>query len=238
MAERRYHHGGLRSALLDVAEALIRERGVDGWSLREASVRIGVSPSAAYHHFDSRDALVRALSERVLARLGERLRLAARRARGGPQQRLIAVGRSYVRWALEDPAVARLVFGAGRTGLATPISPHPHDVLVAELDRLVGHGALSASARPGAEFIVWAAMHGLATLLIDGLIRLDNSRAVDRQVERLIQAVLTGLAHETPPSQAWPTPRSPHTERLARSQTSRSTHEPQAEADTVHDGRA
>jgi AcrR family transcriptional regulator len=226
MAERRYHHGDLRSALLDAAEALIRERGVDGWSLREACARIGVSPSAAYHHFDSRDALVRALSERVLARLGERLRRAAGRARGGQQQRLIAVGRSYVGWALEDPAVARLTFGAGRAEPATPVSPHPHDVLVAELDRLVDHGALTAAARPGAEFIVWAALHGLAILLIDGLIHLDNHRDVDRQVERLIQTVLTGLAHEPPPSPAWPTPRSPHTERLSRSQTSHSAPEP------------
>ena len=79
MVEGRYHHGELRSALLDVAEGLIRERGVDGWSLREASVRIGVSPSAAYHHFDSREALVRALSERVVSRLGERLRRAVGR---------------------------------------------------------------------------------------------------------------------------------------------------------------
>jgi AcrR family transcriptional regulator len=216
MAEGRYHHGDLRSALLDVAEALIRERGVDGWSLREASVRIGVSPSAAYHHFDSRDALVRALSGRVLARLGERLSRAARHAGGGEQQRLIAVGRSYVRWALEDPAVARLAFGAGRTEPAAPISPHPHDVLVAELDRLVDVGVLTASARPGAEFVVWAAVHGLTTLLADGLIRLDSQRAVDREVERLVRAVLTGLAQETSPSSAWPTARSAHSERVAR----------------------
>jgi len=222
MAERRYHHGDLRTALLDAAEALIRERGLDGWSLREASIRIGVSPSAAYHHFDSRDGLVCALSERVLARLGERLGRAAGRARGGRQQRLIAVGRSYVHWAMDDPAVARLVFGAGHTERETPLSPHPHDVLVAELDRLVQAGELPAAARPGAEFIVWAALHGLATLLADGLIRLDSQRAVGREVERLVQAVLTGLAQEPAPSPAWPTPQSTHTERLARSQASRS----------------
>ena len=222
MAERRYHHGDLRTALLDAAEALVRERGLDGWSLREASIRVGVSPSAAYHHFDSRDGLVRALSGRLLARLGERLGRAAGRARGGRQQRLIAVGRSYVQWAVNDPAVARLVFGAGRTEREAPVSPHPHDVLVAELDRLVDAGGLPASARPGAEFIVWAAVHGLATLLADGLIRLDGQRAVGREVERLVQAVLTGLAQETVPSPAWPTPRSTHTERLARSQAGRS----------------
>jgi len=237
MAEHRYHHGDLRSALLDAAEALIRERGADGWSLREASARVGVSPSAAYHHFDSRDALVRALSERVLARLGQRLRRAAGRAGGGQQHRLTAVGRSYVRWALDDPAIARLAFGAGRTEPGTPISPHPHDVLVAELDRLVDVGGLTISARPGAEFVVWAAVHGLATLLADGLIRLDGRRAVDREAERLVQAVLTGLAQETPPSPAWPTARSSHSERLARRQASRSAHEPEAISTASSDQR-
>jgi AcrR family transcriptional regulator len=218
MAGRPYHHGDLRSALLDVAEELARERGVEGWSLREASVRIGVSPSAAYHHFDSRDALVRALAERVLRRLGDRLGRAAGRARGGdPQQRLVAVGRGYIRWALEDPAVARLVFGAGHTGSdAPPLSPHPHDVLVAELDRLVEAGGLPAAARPGAEFVVWAAVHGLAALLVDGLVQLDGQRAVDREAERVVLAVLTGLAHEPPGAPAWPVVRSAHTERLAK----------------------
>ena len=216
MAGRPYHHGDLRNALLDAAEALIREHGADGWSLREASARVGVSPSAAYHHFDSRDALVRALADRVIARVGERLSDAAATAHGGRQQPLIAVGREYVRWAVEDPAVARMAFAAGRTEPATPISPHPHDVLAAELDRLADVGGLSASARPGAEFVVWAAMHGLAVLLADGLVRLDSPHAIDREVERVVGAVLSGLAAEPPASPAWPTPRSAHTERMAR----------------------
>jgi AcrR family transcriptional regulator len=221
MAGRPYHHGDLRNALLDAAEALIRERGADGWSLREATARVGVAPSAAYHHFDSRDALVRALADRVIARVGERLSAAAAAAHGGPQQPLIAVGREYVRWAVEDPAVARVAFAAGRTEPATRVSPHPHDVLAAELDRLADTGALPATARPGAEFVIWAAMHGLAVLLADGLIRLDGPQAIDREAERVLGAVLTGLAAEPPPFPAWPVPRSAHSEALARHQPER-----------------
>lgn len=229
MARRNYHHGELRTALLDAAEALVRERGADGWSLREASARVGVSSSAAYHHFASRDALVRALRRRVLAELGERLsedvdRTAAPEASDDHQRRLVAVGRTYVRWAVEDPSVARLAFGAGApagdytsespSGSASDsaTSPHPHDILDAELDRLVEVGGLPAAARPGADFVVWAAVHGLATLLVDGLARLDDPRAVAREAERVVRAVLTGLAHEAVPSQGWPTPRSAHTE--------------------------
>lgn len=227
-----YHHGDLRGALLDAAEALVRERGVDGWSLREASARVGVSPSAAYHHFASRDALVAALAGRVLTALGERLRHAANAASndataadttsgdatsndavsgdagpggvglGDRQRRLVAFGRHYVWWAVEDPAVARLVFGAGPE---TFVSPHPHDVLVDEIARL--------ELPPGAEFVVWATIHGLAVLIIDGLVHFDDHEAVGREAERLVRAVLTGLAAETPPPTPWPTPRTAQTER-------------------------
>jgi AcrR family transcriptional regulator len=218
MAGRPYHHGDLRNALLDAAEALIRERGADGWSLREATGRVGVSPSAAYYHFDSRDALVRALADRVIARLGQRLSDAAAAARGGPQQPLIEVGREYVRWVAQDPAVARLAFAAGRSEPVTLVFVHPHEVLAAELDRLADAGGLPASARPGAEFVFWASMHGLAVLLADGLLRLDTPQAIDREAERVAGAVLTGLAAERPPSPAWPVPRSAHSEALARHQ--------------------
>lgn len=221
MAERPYHHGDLRNALLDSAEALIRERGAEGWSLREATARVGVAPSAAYHHFGSRDALVRALADRVIARVGERLSDAAATAHGGQPQPLIAVGREYVRWAVEDPAVARMAFAAGRTEPATRISPHPHDVLATELDRLADAGGLPASARPGAEFVIWAAMHGLAVLVVDGLVRLDSPQDIDREAERVLAAVLTGLAAEPPPSPAWPIPRSAHSDALARHQPER-----------------
>ncbi|WP_424642327.1 TetR/AcrR family transcriptional regulator [Embleya sp. AB8] len=215
MATGRYHHGELRGALLDAAEALVRERGVEGWSLREASARVGVSPSAAYHHFGSRDELVGALSQRVLTRLGERLRRATARAAGTGHRRLIAYGRSYIRWTLDDPAVARLAFGAGRTTPRQPVSPHPHDVLAGELDRLVQAGELPEAARPGAEFLVWSAVHGLATLLADHLIHLTGPAEVDRQTERLIGAVLLGLSHQSAPDTPWPTPTSRHSRGLA-----------------------
>jgi AcrR family transcriptional regulator len=199
--DRSYHHGDLPNALLDAAEALIRERGSETWSLREVSSRVGVSPSAAYHHFASRDALIGALSARVLSELGTRLQRAATQARGDHQARLIALGSSYVKWALADPAVFRLAFGAGRIEPAAPIQPHPHDVLVSELDRLVDSSDLPRSARPGAETAVWAAVHGLATLLADGIIQLDDPQTVDRTTERLIRATLTGLSQEASPTE-------------------------------------
>ncbi|GLX17030.1 hypothetical protein Slala02_53570 [Streptomyces lavendulae subsp. lavendulae] len=101
----------------------VRERGADGWSLREASARIGVSPSAAYHHFGSRDALVSALSEIVLARLGHRLRDAVEAAQGQGPERLAACGHIDDREGLACQT-DRLVF-ATFNGLARETAPDP-----------------------------------------------------------------------------------------------------------------
>lgn len=205
MSQRAYHHGDLREALLDAAETLVRERGVDGWSLREVSTRVGVSPSAAYHHFASRDDLVGTLAHRVLGQLGQRVRHAAQHAHGeDPRQRLIALARSYVHWMMDDPAVAALSFRARHSVPETPVSPHPQDVLDDELERL--------GLPRDTGLLFWAAIHGQAVLLAEGLVRLDSARAVDRQTERLVRAVLTGLDQE-PADADRPEARSAHTER-------------------------
>ncbi|SEL79981.1 hypothetical protein [Nonomuraea pusilla] len=60
------------------------------------------------------------------------------------------------------------------------MSPHPYDVLAAELDRLAKGGHLPAAVRPGAEFVVWAAVQGPARLVADGHMRLDGAEDVDR----------------------------------------------------------
>jgi len=46
-----YHHGDLRQQLVAATEEIILERGVDGFTLREAARRAGVSPAAPAHHF-------------------------------------------------------------------------------------------------------------------------------------------------------------------------------------------
>lgn len=213
MGKKGYHHGDLREALLDAAEELASDQRTQGWSLRVASARVGVSPSAAYHHFSSREALVGALAVRLLGRLGEEMRsaaeTAARGAREGggdpdPLAGLVSAGCAYVDWVVRNPALTRLVTGARAHGSGGPTGdtpapvphPHPHEVLDGELDRLVETGWLTQHARFGADFAVWATLHGLATLLADGLMTLDSPRDTALHVQRVLRAVLTGLAQE------------------------------------------
>jgi AcrR family transcriptional regulator len=58
-----YHHGDLRRALVDAALALVQERGAEGFTLREAARRVGVSQTAPYRHFETKEALLAAVAE-------------------------------------------------------------------------------------------------------------------------------------------------------------------------------
>ena len=71
MTERPFHHGNLRTVLLDQAESAIREGGIDALSLRELAREAGVSHGAPRSHFIDRGALLDALAERGFLRLSE-----------------------------------------------------------------------------------------------------------------------------------------------------------------------
>jgi AcrR family transcriptional regulator len=107
----RYHHGDLRAALIDTAMELIAEQGVQGFSLAEASRRLGVAVSAPYRHFADRDELL----VEVGVRTGELLVAAVTAERGGeahvPEERLVAVVRGYVRFAAGHRALFEALLG-------------------------------------------------------------------------------------------------------------------------------
>ena len=54
-----------RQQLLETALDLFAERGVDGATMRELARRADVNVAAAYHHFDSKRALLRAVFEEL-----------------------------------------------------------------------------------------------------------------------------------------------------------------------------
>lgn len=181
-----YRHGDLRRALTEAGIELARTSGPDAVVLREATRRVGVAPNAAYRHFADRQALLEAVCAMAWSRiaLAMEAELAAlpahtnatpaRRARA----RLGAIGAAYLRFAQAEPGLFRTAYSipadmdratdpdrAGAGGLA------PIQMLTLALDELTEAGLLPAERRPGAEFVAWAAVHGLAVLLVDGPLR-------------------------------------------------------------------
>ncbi len=104
-----YHHGGLRDALIEAAQAILESEGSAALSLRAVARRAGVSPAAPYHHFPDKQALLDAVAERgfdaLTAAMTERMDRA-----GGNAARLDASGIGYVAFAVANPALFSLMF--------------------------------------------------------------------------------------------------------------------------------
>lgn len=169
---RPYHHGDLRSALLSAASEILAQEGVTKLSLRGAARRAGVSQTAPYRHFRDKTALLAALAAggfRDLAGSMERLAGASERPR-----RLLATGQAYVAFALEKSALFRLMFGPEIADKASyPELRAASDEAFAVLTREVFRVRPTETQVFDRAVAAWSLVHGLATLLIDGQIRVE-----------------------------------------------------------------
>jgi AcrR family transcriptional regulator len=211
-----YHHGDLRNALLAAALRLVGTHGVEGFSLREAARAVGVSPAAAYRHFEDRSALLKALAHEGLAQLALEMEEAVATAPGTPGSperaaaELTRIGAAYVEFAVAHPARFRVMFGPWcdlADELAPELLPHGRDplqLLVDTLDGMVRAGAITAEARQGAEISAWAAVHGVASLLVEGgLLGADGTQSYGP----VLRTLLLGLG--VSPELAVPPPGTP-----------------------------
>jgi AcrR family transcriptional regulator len=193
---RPYHHGDLRTALIDTAVELIAERGVRNFSMAEASRRLGVAASAPYAHFADRDELLAAVAVRAYERFHAELELSRLEA---PADRLAAIARAYVRFAGTQRPLFELLFDAGLDKARHPeiaAAERPiDDAFLACVRALTRDGEALATA-------VEATAHGHAMLLLDGRFG-EGEQAVELAAERAAEATLAlvrGLAGARGPS--------------------------------------
>jgi hypothetical protein len=107
------------------------------------------------------------------------------------------VGEAYVDFAVRHPSHFRVMFGPWpqESDCAPGVGScgrDPYQILVDALDGLASAGVIGARSRAGAEIVAWAAVHGLASLLVEGSLRL-SARDRAAAVRRVQQNVLRGL---------------------------------------------
>ena len=169
-----YHHGDLRAALISEGLRLLADRDVESLSLREVARGVGVSATSVYRHFPDKEALLTALALEGLRQLGATQRI-AEDAAGGGDAGFAATGRAYVRFALANPALFRLIFASPALSPARAAR-----TLHSEAGELLQVNATASAAKAGGEASVhavqaWALVHGLAMLMLDGQIPADDS---------------------------------------------------------------
>ena len=169
-AERGYHHGNLKEALLQAALGLIAEKGPAGFTFADAARSAGVSPAAPYRHFRDRDELLSSIAQRGFEQFEAVLTAAWDDGRPDTVTAFERVGKAYLAFAREEPAFYSAMFESG-----LPVDLNP--ALLAASERAFGiiraaAERLAALAPPGIPrppalmmaLHIWSMSHGVASL--------------------------------------------------------------------------
>ncbi|WP_342242187.1 TetR/AcrR family transcriptional regulator [Inquilinus sp. OTU3971] len=182
-----YHHGDLRRALVAAARALLEESGPEALSLRDVARRVGVSHSAPYRHFPTRQALLAAVAAEGFAALSARMTAL-------PAAPGLAGGfRCYLGFAREQPGLFRLMFEGGMEASADPTLRAASEQAYDGLRRAVHR--LAPAADRAAVVAAWAQLHGLTLIVLSGQLAEDLVRdgGLDVLADRAAAILEAGL---------------------------------------------
>jgi AcrR family transcriptional regulator len=192
----RYHHGDLRRALLQAAVRTIQREGVDGLTLRGVGSTLGVSRTALYRHFTDKAALLAAVAAEGFRMLREQTAQAwedgGRGLRG-----FEAMGAAYVRFAVSHPSHYRVMFGADVSGAEhAQLAEEGGGAFRVLVDALTSLQEQKLARRDDTRLMalyVWATVHGVAMLAIDGRLGRDLS-AIDALTRYLTARIRAAIA--------------------------------------------
>lgn len=179
LSSRNYHHGDLKSALLQAALTLLEEQGIAALSLRTLASKVGVSHMAPYAHFKNKSELFQSISAFGFNAMADKMEAV------DPEQPaealILAYGSEYIQFAISNAPLYRLMLS--QTQVTGPQSSVKSDSTSHLSDELK-----AASKRPykllSTNFAIlfpdnrdiqslraqgaWALVHGISSLLIDG----------------------------------------------------------------------
>lgn len=166
-----YHHGELRQALIDAARRLIKERDGNDFSLSDACRRAGVSTAAPYRHFADKTEIINEVVAQGFVDMLARFRAAAGSYLPGSQQRILAVGQVYLAFAVQEPALFRMMFSQKSSlsddDIVTANGKTCFGFVVQEvIDYCAAHSVQGDALMIALQ--LWTMVHGAAGLTIDG----------------------------------------------------------------------
>ena len=201
--ERRYHHGALRTALIEAADTILRDEGVEGFTLRAAARRAGVSPAAPAHHFGNAAGLLTEVAALAYEELDRYFGAAEPGATPAATLRLIA--QAYIVFALDHPGRFRLMFRKDLLNRSDARYVKASYAALETFARAAGgvYGVSDlANATQSADFAgiiaAWSTAHGIAHLALEEKLTFatrgeDRARDfMDRVLPSILQAQWPG----------------------------------------------
>jgi len=162
-----YHHGDLKTALVNAALEMLDSRGAEALSLRALASAVGVSHMAPYAHFKNKTELFQAIASAGFTGLAERMEAVQQNQQ--PLSLILDYGTQYIEYAIANPALYKLMLSQTQTAPEmteelSQASKKPHALLV-EAFALAPQTSVPNTIRAQG---AWAMVHGLSALITDG----------------------------------------------------------------------
>jgi AcrR family transcriptional regulator len=166
-----YHHGNLRAAIVEAALRSLETVGPEELSLRALAAAAGVSRAAPYAHFPDKASLLSAVAEAGFERMADEM-IASAEAASDAHSRFLAIGRAYVRFALRNRNLFKLMFSsglvpAGAGAESQPLSHRPYEILRDALHVLLAENVVQGLDEAVVRTSAWSCVHGLSLLLLE-----------------------------------------------------------------------
>ncbi len=189
MEKKKYHHGDLRSQLLEAVRELVEANGPDDFSIAEACRLAGVSTAAPYKHFRDRHDILRGVVLLAMDRMRGAMQVAADTYPAGDPRRIAALGQSYVDFARSEPGVFRTMFGLTEGHDDDPDLTRAGDETCALVEEVVAEHLDVSSETPEAKlraYALWCFVHGHSFLCLDSKLPREMSQIDEGMLMRLV----------------------------------------------------
>ncbi len=175
-----YHHGDLRSSLLSTATSMISEQGIEALSLRKLAECIGVSRTAAYHHFKDKNDLLSAIAAQGFTRWQTQAEQIFSNEQLSDEEKYQQFVHYYVQFATQNADIYKLMFGSTlwkkesenqHTSQSLINVAYPSFQFQVEMTKTWQSKGILPQSESSLRLaqVTWATLHGIAQLVIDGI---------------------------------------------------------------------
>lgn len=208
---RAYHHGDLRTVVLEEVRDIIREQGVSVVSIREVARRARVSHAAPSHHFGNKAGLLTAFAIQGYDLLADTVKADIAAAGAVTPPGVLAVmGQAYVRFALENPEHFGVMFPGELVNEDDPEYQRATNRCYRPLMDVVRQGSSQGTLSADADLVAtsaWSLVHGLASLWLSGRIQARTGATDARALARAVTELFVDRMLRRTPAEI-PNPRS------------------------------
>jgi AcrR family transcriptional regulator len=173
----------LKALILDGARKLFLERGIEHTTIRNIADEIEYSVGTVYVYYKDKNAILHDLHHMGFGQLGAEFKVLFNV--GDPMERLKAMGRVYIRFAMENPEMYDLMFNMKapmeyvKTNCDDGWSEGQgtFDVLHTTIGQCMEKGHFTGHQLDPLSFLIWSVVHGMCALHIReriGGVKLEN----------------------------------------------------------------